>query len=84
MRYEDVPWEAAACKGIWTDLFYMENQAEAPVITPTLRRMCAGCPILDECREYAVEHERWGFWAGMTMSDRAQFRKKMRGGYRAA
>lgn len=84
MRYDDVPWEAAACKGIFTDLFYLENTAEAALITPTLRRICQGCPVLDECREYSVMHENAGFWGGLTMSERHRLRARWNRGSHAA
>ncbi len=84
MRYEDVPWESAACKGVLTDLFFMENAAESQLITPTLRRMCRDCPILSECREYSVVHENNGFWGGMTKDERQRLRAKWNRGRHAA
>ena len=74
MRYEQVDWERAGCRGVWTELFYLEGQGAAQDITPSLKRACKSCPILSECREYAIEHETQGFWGGLTMSDRAKLR----------
>lgn len=84
MRFEDVDWSKASCLGINTDLFFMENSAEAAVMMPTLRKMCAGCDILSECREYATLNEPWGFWGGMTMAERALLRRRMRRARNAA
>ena len=84
MRYEDVKWEHASCVGINTDLFFMENPAEAALVGPTIRRMCAECPILAECREYAIWHERQGFWGGLTARERDLIRAKSRRASRAA
>lgn len=61
MRYEDVPWEAAACKGTDPESFYPPNG----IPVKTVIRICQGCPILAECGEYAIEHETHGYWAGM-------------------
>jgi predicted RecB family nuclease len=52
---------------------YYEEKAH-----PTERRlmaaMCHACPIFRECEEWAVARERWGFWAGMTQTEREQIR----------
>lgn len=84
MKYEDVEWDKASCLGVSTDLFFMENAAESALTMPTLRRMCAGCDILTECREYATANEPWGFWGGMTMTERANLRRRTRRSKRAA
>ncbi len=70
MRYEQVDWEQASCRGVWTKMFFIENKAEAAVMTPDLRRLCRDCPILSECREYAIWHENHGFWGGLTVNER--------------
>lgn len=84
MKYDDVHWENAACAGVWTELFYLEGQGAAQDITPSLKRACRMCPILSECREYAIEHETQGFWGGLTMSDRQRLRARLRVGRHAA
>ena len=43
-----------------------------------LRRVCLSCPVVQECREYAITHELWGFWGGMTAMER-QSERVMRG-----
>lgn len=35
-----------------------------------LRRMCLQCPVVQECREWAIVHEKHGFWGGMTPIER--------------
>ena len=35
------------------------------------RRICAGCPVLDECREHALEHRiEHGVWGGCSERER--------------
>ena len=41
----------------------------------TLRRICAGCPVIDQCGEWALHHEQYGFWAGMLPAERDEIRK---------
>lgn len=35
-----------------------------------LRQICLTCPVLQDCREYAISHETWGFWGGLTATER--------------
>jgi len=35
------------------------------------KKLCAQCPIKQECLEYAVEaEEEWGIWGGLTARER--------------
>ena len=84
MKYDEVDWSQASCAGVWTPLFYQENPAEAALMMPEFRAMCSECPILSDCREYAIENENHGFWGGLTVKQREQLRAKMRRTKRAA
>ena len=39
-----------------------------------LADICSTCPALSECFNYAVHHERWGFWGGTTRRERKELR----------
>ncbi len=61
------PWSRrAACAGK-TDLFY-----PAPGERPEVRAarelrawlVCASCPVVNPCREWAREHREYGYWGG--------------------
>jgi hypothetical protein len=39
-----------------------------------LRRVCANCPVKVECAEFAIKHERFGFWGGLTAMERHSIR----------
>lgn len=84
MRYEDVEWHAAACKGIDTELFFIEQASEAAAFQRRLRPICLNCPIYDDCLEYALENEFEGFWAGMTARQRKEWRGRRLRSRRAA
>lgn len=43
-------------------------------VTQELRNECAGCPVLDQCRNYAIWHEEYGFWGGMSEEERGAYR----------
>ena len=77
-------FENASCKGIGHQAFYDDGlEVEAaidqddtiwssnrPVQHAYLRRMCLSCPIVQECREWGITRERYGFWGGMTATER--------------
>jgi hypothetical protein len=39
-----------------------------------LADICSNCPALAECFNYAVHHEKWGFWGGTTRKQRKELR----------
>lgn len=84
MRYEDVEWHAAACKGIDTELFFIEHSSEATMFQRQLRPICLNCPIYDDCLEYALGNEFDGYWAGMTATQRKEWRGRRLRSRRAA
>jgi hypothetical protein len=36
---------------------------------------CAGCPVLDDCREWGLRFEHYGVWGGLTERGRQMERK---------
>jgi WhiB family redox-sensing transcriptional regulator len=70
MRYEDVPWEAAACKGTDPEAFYPEKGVSVSIVA----RICPTCPILSECAAYAIRNEVFGYWGGMSENVRLDIR----------
>lgn len=69
------PWHSeAVCRRDEAGLFF------APSKEPTAarlsreqaaKRVCAGCPVLVECREHAlVQPEPYGVWGGLTAAER--------------
>jgi hypothetical protein len=81
-------FENASCKGVGHKAFYDDGlEVEAaidqddtiwwssrPVQHAYLRRMCLSCPIVQECREWGITREKYGFWGGMTATERASER----------
>jgi hypothetical protein len=66
----DLKWhEGASCKGHTTDTFYLDEFENTEAIN-RLRRLCKTCPVFEECRDHSLTWEAFGFWAGMTESER--------------
>jgi WhiB family redox-sensing transcriptional regulator len=63
-HYRDEPWkERAACIGLDSSFFFPELKGQHP----EGQRICRGCPVRDECLDYAVRSgEHYGCWGGVT------------------
>lgn len=66
----------AACRGACTDRFFPERGDP----TKETKQLCAGCPVRQECLDYALLHnERLGLWGGESpRSRRALATKRVR------
>lgn len=69
----DPEWrDRANCKGS-TTLFFAKK-AERPQARARreakAQRLCEGCNVQAECREFARDHREYGFWAGESEEDR--------------
>jgi WhiB family redox-sensing transcriptional regulator len=86
------PWawqQEAACARLDTDLFFHRSGERGEGFQTRERaakRVCARCPVLDECRRYALEaREPYGVWGGLTEDERANLlRRRSRQERRAA
>lgn len=70
----DFDREQAACKG-HEDVYLHDDERE---YTKDHRAFmdgkCASCPVFKSCREWAIAHEDFGYWAGTTAGERRQER----------
>lgn len=68
------PWTArGACRGADTAVFFTE-QGEA---TRPAKEVCAGCPVREECLDYALRNgERHGVWGGTSERERRRMRRE--------
>lgn len=63
---ESMPYES-------NNLYYETSESyisTAPKQHAYLRRMCLTCPEVHTCREWAINNEEYGFWGGMTATER--------------
>lgn|GEM_PF-7041454 len=67
----DQPWRTgAACRGEGPDLFH-DRAREAQA-----KRVCAGCPVVTECREWAMaDLTALGVCGGLTEAERTATRE---------
>lgn len=57
------------------DLFFVEKGGS----TRPAKRICAGCPVREECLDYALEHdEAFGVWGGLSARERRDIARSRR------
>lgn len=72
IRIDRPPWFARAlCRGRGPAEFFPASKHT----TREVKELCARCPVLDQCLDYAVASpELGGIWAGTTPSQRDRIR----------
>lgn len=67
-------WQSMAiCTQTDPEAFFPERGAPAK----NAKRVCADCPVRQECLEYALENnETHGIWGGLSESQRAALRRE--------
>ena len=64
--------EQARCAGADPSLFFPSDEENEQAL-----QLCRGCPVQEQCLEYALEHNiEFGTWGGMTEAERRTIRKK--------
>lgn len=71
---EERPWAwYASCREADADLFF-EGSVEA---TAEARRICSGCPVRQECLEWALDTRvPYGIWGGLTERQRRRLLRR--------
>lgn len=62
------------CASIPTDLYFPETAAS---VHPVVRQACEECPLLEQCRWWAIAHEGDGFQGGMSATARRHARGRL-------
>jgi len=71
---------AAACLLADPDLFFpISSAGPAERQIARAKKICAGCPVRQECLEFALSHDQaYGIWGGTTPEDRQRDRRRKR------
>lgn len=62
--------EAAACFGAHTELFYSEDAGDIR----EAKSYCTACPVVKQCADWALKHEDFGTFGGLTEKERFMLR----------
>lgn len=57
-----------ACKGVSTGIFFLGDDDQIP--GEAVRAMCEGCPVREQCLQWALSHDEYGYWGGTTRTQR--------------
>lgn len=64
----DQPWVAQAlCAQVDYEIFFPEVGSSSP---RDAKKVCMGCDVRGECLEYALTHDEFGIWGGLTARER--------------
>ncbi len=71
-------WRAhAACSGYPNTLFFPTADGLEEGATEKAKAICAVCPVIDACLQYALEtNQRSGIWGGTSEKERKSLRRK--------
>ena len=78
------PWEfeEPLCAEVGVDIFYTDDKDERKVDSMNTYAMansiCKQCPHKNECAEWAIKHELFGFWGGLSPKERTNLRRDKR------
>lgn len=63
----------ALCRQVGGEEFFPEKGGS----TVAVKRICARCPVKDECLEYALDNdERFGVWGGKSERERKKIQRE--------
>jgi WhiB family redox-sensing transcriptional regulator len=66
--------DGAACIGMDPDLFFPARGEE---LDPDVSAACSRCAVRGDCLEWALRHERHGYWAGTSERQRRRLRRSL-------
>lgn len=72
--------QRAACKGIdYPDqMFFPPTGKGHSGSQDEGKKFCTRCPVISECRIYAIAHDVHGIWGGTTLADRKAISRSIR------
>lgn len=72
--HDDTHWrDFARCQESDPDLFFPEIGDKAREAVA----ICAGCPVRNQCLNYAITHnERFGIWGGLSRHERQRWKRR--------
>lgn len=60
------------CRGLDPSIFISERGVDST----SAKKVCVGCPVTDECLEYALEENEDGVWGATSERDRRKIRRE--------
>lgn len=57
------------------ELWFTDDKNNTIWLRATIGRICGACPMFDDCREWGIRHEKYGWWGGLSPMDRVRYRR---------
>ena len=67
--------DQGACASIDTDVFFPEGSGDIHNKIAEAKAICADCPVVALCLNYAISAKEWGVWGGTTMKEREYLKR---------
>lgn len=70
------------CVDSTLDFFFLDNDENTIdkkseiIFVQQARAICSGCKHIEDCAEWAIRKEKWGFWGGLTSRERITIRRR--------
>jgi WhiB family redox-sensing transcriptional regulator len=68
--------ELAACRGSDPELWFPISEEHHTPQVETAKTICRRCPVLEQCRAWAIPHQPYGIAGGMTEDERRRARRQ--------
>ena len=68
--------EEANCASTDSEAFFTAEGTSTYPNLLMLRRICGNCTVVNDCLEYALNHEVMGYWGNTTEHQRRKIRQK--------
>ena len=85
--WNDEEWrDLGSCRELDTGMFFPIGQTgEAEVRIARAKKVCVGCPVRQQCLEFAITtNQEYGIWGGHSEDERRVIRRQWRARQRAA
>lgn len=70
--------EDAVCAQTDPEVFFPPRSGGAPTQEADALRVCAGCPVREQCLQYSIETRQWwGIWGGVSQRKRRKMLKEL-------
>jgi hypothetical protein len=64
------------CATLGLDFYCYETNKIDRLHEETIKKACLGCPLFDECLNWAIYNEQHYYWAATTSAERAKIRRR--------
>ena len=73
----DIDYSQAACADVEdAEIFFPDGGKHHMQMVAAAKAICADCPVMLQCLEHGLRHEKIGIWGGMTPGERQEIRRR--------